>query len=361
MDLITLLKQLERTQWERKNWPPLKGPIITRFDLQKMNPPKGDFVARTSGSTGVPVEVQKLHLANLWWSATNLREAIWHKRDFRESYAVIRAQVQQEICYPSWGALYDQFGKTGKLYAHPVSGDLNSWLQKIKPGYLFTYPSILETIDVKALPSLRGIKTTGETFIKKEEMVTDIYSCEEAGTIAIQCPDNPNFYHVMENIIVEILDEENKPAESGKIVITDLTSLYLHRYEIGDYGEFGTCTCNRGLQTLKSIKGRRRNMVLLPNGKREWPLIGSPEYRKIAPIQRYQVAQVSRTKLEFRLIIAAHLTALQEEMLTKKIQSSIGYPFEVEFVYVECFPAGKFEEFINAITEEDTALLAHTN
>ena len=347
MDLPTLLSQLERTQWIKREYPPLKGAILTRSDLQKMTPPRGHFTAKTSGATGIPVEVQKTELSLLWWNATNLREAIWHKRDLSQSFAIIRPLVKKELFSPEWAPAFSLLGKTGPLHAHPVEGDLNRWLQKIQPGYLMTYPSILETIDLKALTRLKGIKTTGETLYHKNPLIADSYSSEEMGTIAIQCPDNPEVYHVMENIILEILDEQNRPANVGKVVLTDLTSHYLHRYEIGDYAEMGTCHCGRGLQTIKKIFGRRRNMVELPNGSRHWPLIGSLQYRTIAPIRRFQMAQIDATTLELRLIIDQPLTTTQQEALCKLIHQSIGYPFHIRFVYVDNFPPGKFEEFVN--------------
>lgn len=347
MDLLALLQHLEHSQWEKRDLPPLKGPILTRFDLQNRKAPPGDFVARTSGSTGIPVEVQRTNLSKLWWNATNIREIIWHKRNISESFAVIRPQIAEEIMQKDWGAIFSFLGKTGPLYGHPVKGDLNAWLQKIQPGYLLTYPSILESIDLSRLFKLKGIKTTGETLSKKHPLIVDMYSSEEVGTIAIQCPDNREVYHVMENIIVEILDEENKPAQVGKVVITDLTSRYLFRYEIGDYAELGTCCCGRGLQTIKKILGRRRNKVRLPDGSEHWPLIGSLEYRKIAPVKRFQMAQIGKTLLELRLIIDTPLDKEQEQAFCKLIQKSIGYPFDVQFVYVDAFPSGKFEEFVN--------------
>ena len=351
MDLRTLLFQLERTQWEKRERPLLKGPIITRYSLQEINAPKGDFVATTSGATGVPVQVQRTNLSKLWWNATNLREVLWHKRDLSQPFAVIRPNIEEEMIRPEWGPAFSLLGKTGPFHGHPVQGDLNQWLQKIQPGYLMTYPSILETIDLEKLTKLKGIKTTGETLKQKHPLIADMYSSEEVGTIAIQCPDCPEVYHVMENILVEILDEKDRPADVGRVILTDLTSHYLHRYEIGDYAEMGKCSCGRGLQTIKKILGRRRNRVILPDGTTYWPRIGSPQYRKIAPVKRYQIAQVGPETLEFRLIIDEPLNEEQKMAFSQLIQNVIDYPFEIRFVYLKKFPAGKFEEFTNPYME----------
>jgi phenylacetate-CoA ligase len=347
MNLATLLAQLERTQWEKRERPILKGQILTRHHLQEMKAPRGDFVTKTSGATGIPVEVQKTNLSKIWWNATNLREVLWHKRDLSQSFAIIRPTIEKEMVQPQWGPAFSLLGRTGPVYAHPVQGDLNGWLQKIQPGYLMTYPSILETIDLNRLTRLKGIKTTGETLHQKHPLIADMYSAEETGTIAIQCPDNSEVYHVMENILVEILDEQDRPADVGRVILTDLTSHYLYRYEVGDYAEMGECTCGRGLQTIKKILGRRRNRVLLPDGSTHWPRIGSLQYREVAPIKRFQMAQVDSTTLELRLIIDMPLSEKQKKALTALIHHWIGYPFDILFVYKKEFPSGKFEEFIN--------------
>lgn len=350
--LVALLAQLEKTQWQKRELRSLKGPILTREILQTTKVPPGNFVSKTSGATGIPVQVQRTHLSQLWHSATNIREILWHKRDISESFATIRPHIDREIFQRDWGPAFSLLGKTGPLYAHPVEGDLNCWLQKIQPGYLLTYPSILESIDLTKLTCLKGIKTTGETLLQKHPLIADMYSAEEVGTIAIQCPDNPEVYHVMENILLEILDEHNNPCEigeTGKVVLTDTTSRYLHRYEIGDYAQFGECHCGRGLQTIGKILGRRRNKVRLPDGSEHWPRIGSLEYRNIAPIKRFQIAQIEKTVLELRLMIDTPLNETQERAFCKLIQTKIGYPFEVRIVYVDTFPRGKFEEFVNLV------------
>ena len=76
-----------------------------------------------------------------------------------------------------------------------------------------------------------------------------MYSSEECGTIAIQCPDNTNMMHVMENIIVEV-------ETDGSVLITTTTNPYIKRYKHGDNIELGECTCGRTLQTIKKINGR---------------------------------------------------------------------------------------------------------
>jgi phenylacetate-CoA ligase len=363
MSLLQLVKLLEKSQWEKPNFVIPDKPILSRYNLQTMQAPKGDFETRSSGTTGIPVIIQKSYLSRLWWMATNLRATIWAKRDVRLTMAEIKANCKKET-RPSWGDVYQILSMidyplvgpinqpTGPSYLHPIDGDLNAWLEQIQPHYLFIYPSALDTLNLSKLTQLRGIGTTGETLYQQHPLVTDLYSSEEVGTIAIQCPDNSDFYHVMENIIVEILDDMDQPADVGRVVVTDLVSPYMHRYDIGDYAERGFCDCGRGLPSIKKILGRRRNRIIMPDGSRRWPRVGSLSFRQIAPIRRYQIIQKSISELVLKLEVEKLLTPEQENALKSLMLSKLEFPFTIELVYVEKFPPGKFEDFICEIPQQ---------
>jgi len=56
-------------------------PFTTRFDLQNREKdiPPGTPIAKTSGSTGIPVVVPKTAESMLWARITNARELRWRK------------------------------------------------------------------------------------------------------------------------------------------------------------------------------------------------------------------------------------------------------------------------------------------
>ncbi|MBN1474013.1 MAG: hypothetical protein JW914_05310 [Syntrophaceae bacterium] len=103
------------------------------------------------------------------------------------------------------------------------------------------------------------------------------------------------------------------------------------------------------MKVLKIIVGRSRNMLLLPDGSRHWPLVGCYRYREIAPIRQQQLIQRDREMVEVRLVVDVPLTSEQERQLSDLIKKALGYPFELKFVYFqERIPLGsrgKFEEF----------------
>lgn len=362
-----------------------KLPVLTRRELQsakesffcnQMPQAHAPLVTgRTSGSTGEPVIVRRTAINSLFLHAMNLREAIWHKRDLSGRYAVIRANLPAGINEgQSWGGAFSLLFDTGPSYFKSITTDVDQqleWLQEIGPDYLLTYPTNLGALLLlfeqykSGLPMLRQVRTIGETLTDEirgaarkvlNVEIADSYSSEEFGMIAIQCPES-GLYHVMsESLIVEVLDEQGGPClpgQIGRVVITDLHNFAtpLVRYEIGDYAEAGAaCLCGRGLQVLKRIVGRQRNMLILPDGRRNWPLVGFHKYRNIAPIRQYQLIQQSRKMIEVRLVSDIPLTNEHEARLGQVIRDSLGHPFMLKFVYFsEKIPrskGGKFEEFV---------------
>jgi phenylacetate-CoA ligase len=362
-----------------------KLPVLSRRELQTSKEklfctmlPRAHApikVHHSTGSTGEPVTVRRTAISNLFYQATNLRENLWNQRDFSGTYAVIRANLPEGVTeMKNWGEPYSWLFKTGPVYLKPINTDIDQqvdWLKGINPHYLLTYPNnltaLLQEFEQRklTLPRLRQIHTIGETLTDElreytrrifNVEITDTYSSEEVGTIALQCPET-GLYHVMsESLIVEVLDEQGnpcRPGQIGRVVATDLHNFAtpLIRYDLNDYAEVGeACPCGRGLKVLKRIVGRSRNILLLPDGRRHWPFFGFFRVAEIAPIRQHQLIQRSREMIEVRLVAGSPLTSEQEARLIDLIQDSLGYPFELKLVYFdEKIPrgkGGKFEEFV---------------
>jgi phenylacetate-CoA ligase len=248
------------------------------------------------------------------------------------------------------------------------------WLIRRNPHYLLTYPSnlnaLLDQFEKRGSfpPALRQVRTIGETLSADTRErcrqsggieVVDMYSSQEVGIIALQCPVS-GLYHVQsESLLVEGLNDDGqpcKPGEVGRIVITDLHNFAtpIIRYEIRDYAEVGpACPCGRGLQTLARIMGRRRNMVVFPNGERHWPLLGAYRFREVVTIKQYQAIQYALDDIEVKLVVEHPLSSEHEARLTAIIHNALGYAFPLRFSYFDQelpkTQGGKFEEFVSLI------------
>ena len=77
-------------------------------------------------------------------------------------------------------------------------------------------------------------------------------------------------------------------------------------------------------------------------------------FRRIAPIAQYQVVQTSYERVEITFVAERLPTAEEEDEIRRKFRGRIGYPFEVDFGYVEAIPrspGGKYEDVICAIED----------
>jgi phenylacetate-CoA ligase len=381
------LEVSEAWTWERFS----RIPLLTRSDLmQKLEyilchaiPPEHGSSHRmqTSGSTGQTVTVLRTDATQLFWLAFAMRDHLWHQRDLSATLAVIKATTPVmddpvQAAQLGWGPPASLLGKTGPSYSQPLSlpvAQQAAWLKRIAPHTLLTYPTNLAALlalqergEADLPGTLREVRTVGETLhaglrercAASGISVVDMYSSQELGIIALQCPQSGLYHTQDENLIVEVLDEHGLPCgegEVGRVVITDLHNYAtpLIRYEIRDYAEVGpACSCGRGLGTLKRIMGRRRNMVTLPDGSMHWPLIGAHHYREVADIRQYQAIQHGLDDIEIRLL-AAPLDKEQEAAITRLAHQALGHPFKLRFSYFEReLPGtlnGKFEEFISRL------------
>ena len=332
----------------------------------------------TSGSTGEPVKVVRTAVNKLHWLAHTVRYHLWGEPEGFERLAVVRANLASHGVRPDWAAPMALMWATGPMLAIDIEADIDSQIDQLAafaPASVILYPSnlaaLLDRMAVRgvALPSVSRWRTLGETLTQDlreritsqtDASVSDCYSSEELGYIAIQCPDDPTLYHqCAETLILELVDDDGLPVpegEVGRVVATDLHNLAtpLVRYDIGDYAVAGPpCACGRGLPTLRRMMGRTRNMIVKPDGTRHWPLTGYKQFRDIAPITQYQFRQHRVDAIEVRLVTERPLTAAEEQALTDHLHWKLRHPFEIELTYFDGrLPLGnngKFEEFLSLL------------
>ena len=379
---LTVMKGVSRGGLTPDVW--AKIPILKRSEIQEVGdglisrrPPKEHGRLRditTSGSTGRPIRVKGTDVTGLFFRALNLRYHLWHGRDFSGKVACIRnlnqrqAQAAKNGKPTTWVPGY----RSGPMYYfsinRPISEQMD-WLVGQDADYLLTFPSNLMALlrhsaDSGIKPAkLSQVATMSEVLDPAVRVacanvwnasVTDAYSSQETGMIALQCPDFDHYHVQAENVLVEILEEDGKPCAPGKVgrlVVTDLHNFAtpLIRYEIGDYAEAGKpCSCGRGLPVLSRILGRVRNMLTLPNGDQLWPSFPSKLFLAIAPVKQLQLIQRRLDEIEVRLAVDGTLSGEQEERLREALNTRLGHPFNYRFTYVDEIPrsaSGKYEDF----------------
>lgn len=369
-----------------------KVPILHRSQIQenekellsrKIPPSHGRTkVIQTSGSTGRPVRVTGTDLTNFFWHTITMRDHFWHQRDFAGKLTAIRHTKNDLAAYPglslpNWGDSTAPLFRTGPSAVLNSNSDIAvqaEWLRRENPDYLISYPSNLHALATffietgQKLPKLRQVRSFGEILGDDVRQLcldawgvglVDVYSAQEVGNIALQCPDQGENYHIMaENLLVEVVDDDNRPCKSGEVGRLLLTSLNnfatpILRYEVGDYAEVGPpCPCGRGLPVLARILGRQRNMLTLPDGKTCWPSFGINTLALELSIRQFQFVQKSLDRIEVRLVTERPLTVAEEEQLTGLFAKRFKHTFKITFTYLEHIPrstGGKFEDFMSEV------------
>jgi len=338
---------------------------------------------RTSGSTGMVVEVLATDLTQFFWQVFCLRDHHWHRRNMQGKLLVIRHIKDKTeksgggLRNTGWGSATDDAMYTGPATLYSILLNipyLAGRLIEEKPAYLLSHPSVLLGLAQYCLDNgihphgLQEVRSLGESLPESLRdlchrawgvPLVDVYSCQEAGYLALQCPDHPHYHVQSENVLLEVIDDEGRPCspgEIGRVVITSLNNFAtpLIRYELGDYAEVGEpCPCGRGLPVLKRIMGRYRNLLTLPNREQRWPRLGyESNLQEIAPIELMQMIQHSVNEIEVRLVMQRPLTEAEKTHLTAFIHKNLGHPFQLRFEYVDTIrnsANGKLEQFISKL------------
>lgn len=367
-------------------------PLLTRADLQTQADairasvyPRAHgktFDIATGGSTAEPVTVRRTALTQLFWQAATLRDHLWHRRDLAATMAIIRQfpQAVDETKPGRWGGVL----RSGPAWHLPISTDVETqlrWLQKVDPHILLTYPANLDALlthmrhEGVTLARLREVRTVSGTVTAalRERCrqvlgvpLTDLYSAQEVGVIALQCPDSGLLHVQSEHLLVEVLDDQGQPCregEIGQVVVTDLHNfaMPLIRYALRDWAEVGpACSCGRGLPTLRRVVGRTRNMAMSPEGKPFWPVLDTKQILNAIPhLRQYQFEQTAENAITVRLVCAPAPSPEQLQKFQATLEQMLGHAYrwtwQVGDAPLPLSASGKFEEFISSIRDTGTS------
>ncbi|HEX2063958.1 MAG TPA: hypothetical protein VHE80_06020 [Acidimicrobiales bacterium] len=319
-------------------------------------------------------------VTSLMWRAVTLREMLWHRRDFSTNLAAIRPEraelvPPEGVTVPGWGPAVNVVYDTGPATILPIHVDVArqaEWLIGQDPVYLLSMPTNLFALTQHfratgaRLPRLRQVLSYGEGVSPNVREacrevwgapLIDLYSSQEIGYMALQCPESEQYHVQSEVVLLEVLDDQGRPCgpgQVGKVVVSPLHNyaMPLLRYEVGDYAEVGEPRpCGRTLPVLSRVMGRERNMMRLPNGETVWPRFPARFWAHIEAIRQLQLVQHQLDHIEARIVASRDLTPEEESEFASIVRDRLG-PFRVSFSYLEGIDRSrslKFEEFVSRL------------
>jgi phenylacetate-coenzyme A ligase PaaK-like adenylate-forming protein len=159
-------------------------------------------------------------------------------------------------------------------------------LNRYQPTVMMVYPSVMQILAAQQLagrlkiaPS--HIQCTSEVFTADARneiehafgvVPANLYAASECGCLAASCGQNDGLHISEDLLIVESVDEANRPVPAGemgaKTLVTVLSNrtLPLIRYELSDRItlEPTACACGKPYARIRDIGGRQGDVLRLP-------------------------------------------------------------------------------------------------
>lgn len=310
-------------------------PFLTKDDIRAN---KDRMVARnisknalipkkTSGSTGVSVELCIDENSNQWKRAVALAYDRWTGWDIGKRVGAIWGNPE---CYQNWRLYLRNMLLTRHIFLDTLKMDeptmqaYHATLVKKKPVILFGHAHSLflfaRFMEQKGLSGIRpkGIISTCMVLhgFERETIervfacrVTNRYGCEEVSLIACECPQG-NMHLNCNSLIVEFIRDGKPvlPGESGSIVVTDLTNygMPIIRYKVGDIGipsAKGSCPCGCKYPVMESLEGRVADYVVTPDGKFISGISLTENFAMHLPgVKQMQIVQETVELIIFRIV-----------------------------------------------------------
>jgi len=184
--------------------------------------------------------------------------------------------------------------------------------------------------------------------------VQDVYGSTEFNLVAWQCPDT-SYYHVCEEgMVLEVLDQDGRPApigQRGQLVGTALHSFAMPilRMPLGDMVVRGpeSCPCGAGFTTLQEINGRTSELFTLSGGRTIHPFLVLEPLDSLQAdwLHRYRLVQIAPDHLVVELVAQPIPDNRQVALLVESISAPLPADIRVEIRFVEQMPqeeSGKF-------------------
>lgn len=290
------------------------------------------LVFTTSGSTGNPSVVLYDKTTNNVASALAVLRSYARKEDMKaflkrgkKSAGLFAANG----FYLGYGTMRHQLikmpFKKGQMMPLDVQAPIEETvarLNEFQPAMLGGYPTALTLLaDEQAAGRLHispAVIMTGGEYLGddvREKLgnafggyVQTNYSCTEGGSVAHEC--RKQHFHLNEEwVIVEPVDEQNRPApdgvQSAKLLLTNLNNYTqpLIRFEITDRVilHHEPCGCGEEAPWLE-IEGRTDDILTFENGVRIPPLALYALLKEVPGVRRFQLIQKAGDLLELRFL-----------------------------------------------------------
>jgi len=211
--------------------------------------------------------------------------------------------------------------------------DIASYIERNKIPLTFTPKAIFPTSETLTIPGRQLIE---RVFNCK---VYDQYASSEGAPFIFECVNN-RLHLELQSGVFEVLDENNQPSQSGRLVVTSFTNegTPLIRYDIGDSitleDDTITCSCGNNNPLVKEILGRIDDYIYSPeNGKINLGNV-SNTLKDTQGIIRFQVVQNELNVIDIFVVIDNQLYNEKiEKIFIKNWKDRVGSQMKLNIHY----------------------------
>ena len=327
---------------------------------------------KTSGSTGEPFEINISTEQIVFEKATVWRHWSWAGYGFRTPMAIIRTYV------PEYGQplIKHDAIRNFRYYSayHLNETNARSYLidmKKFGAKVIRGYPSsvyILAKFKLEENIELSGIKsilTASETLTDSQRetiekafdaKVFNWYGLAEQVVSASECESHQGMHLNNEYGYWELEKRDYLPDNQRMIVGTNFRNyaMPLVRYETGDIAilaENKSCSCGRTLPLIKTIAGRKDDIITTPDGLQIPSVNFYSMFRELSAVQRFQLIQWNINEVEIR-IKSQNLDDNEKDRILDELKLRLGKRMKIKLTINKEFernPEGKRRPVISHV------------
>lgn len=339
---------------------------------------KNMYVAKTGGTTGNSMEVyfEWQDVEQRFSLLDNFRERFGYK--FGEKTAwfsgkdILTGKDLKRNRFWKQDMLYNiRYYSTFNINQASLIHYIND-IKQYQPKFLVGFPSSIAEIarygiehNIDLGYEVKAIFPTAETKVESEARditkffgggVYDQYASSEGACFITECEEGKLHFELLSGVI-EVVDEQNKPAKEGRMLITAFHTrgTPLLRYDIEDTMEWSdekSCACGRNTPIVKAIHGRINDFIYSKErGKCNLGNLSNC-VKYVKGVKKFQVIQDSLDKIVVKMECTDKYGGKDEEMFLNELVYRLGDKIEVEFLYVDEIPrekSGKFRIVKNSI------------
>jgi len=366
-----------------------KIPITKKEDLQKTAPQdllsdglraEDCIVKCTSGSTGTPMRFFFSEKERDFQTLLNLR--IFYAGGFRLTDRT--AYLINPHRFPKGKYWFQNLGILRRYYLSVFdTAEVHAnVLRRINPDVIYGYPSnlILLALMIKerGIDNIRpkAVFSSAEALEQKPRAliasamntkVYDILGLVETGDIAWECPAQEGYHINSDAVLMEFLDEEDKPVKAGEPGRLVCTSLYAYtmpliRYEAGDIcvPSDKVCSCGRTLPMMESMKGRANDFIVLPDESIIASCFLVIIMQAFHDVAQYRVIQENREGIIVQLVKGNGFNSQTVNKIKEDIEKVTQNKLKVDIALFNVLPrdaSGKIRTVISEIKHDYLSLI----